>query len=169
MTTGQGAFHIKEGRFSAFGVSLDMDLGRLIFDNDPVNNPAINARASKRSGDITAGVRITGHLTSPEVNVFSIPTMPENEAISYLLFGKIVDDTSFGSDSFGSTGGGSGNSGGVNLGNALNPGRYVDYVVGLMDSGSILRVRFELDKHWELYTESSATHRGAEIIYTFER
>jgi len=168
VTTGQGAFHIKEGRFNAFGVSLNMDLGRLIFNNDPVNNPAINARASKRSGDITAGVRITGHLTSPEVNVFSIPTMPESEAISYLLFGKIVDDTSFGSDSFDTIGGGTGSSGGVNLGDALNPGRYVDYVVGLMDTTSVLRVRFELDKHWELYTESSATHRGAEIIYTFE-
>ncbi|MFV2057954.1 MAG: translocation/assembly module TamB domain-containing protein, partial [Thiohalomonadales bacterium] len=143
--TGQGAFHIRDGRYKAYGITLDLDIGRLIYANDPVDKPAINARASNRTGDITAGFRITGYLTEPEIKVYSIPSMPDNEALSYLLFGKKVDDTSFGRDSFDSLGGSNSNTDGLKLGDALDPSGYIDYVVGLMNSSTVLRIRFELN------------------------
>jgi translocation and assembly module TamB len=168
MITGLGALHIKQGRYKFFSTVLDLDIGRLIYQNDPVFNPSINARATKRSGDITAGVRLTGFIKSPEVSVYSIPTMPENEAVSYLLFGKKVEDNSFGLSSLNSVSGQDSGSDGVDLGNKTTPGSYINYAVGLLNSTSVLRIRFELNKNWELYTESSVAHRGAEIIYTFE-
>jgi len=165
-TVGQGALHIKQGRYKFFSTVLDLDIGRLIFENDFIENPAINARASKRSGDITAGVRLTGHLQSPEVSIYSIPSMPESDAVSYLLFGRVLRDNSFGLDSIkkiGRSGSAADDS------NSNNSGSYIDYAVGLLSSTSVLRIRFELNKNWELYTESSATYSSAEIIYTFER
>ncbi|MFV2061210.1 MAG: translocation/assembly module TamB domain-containing protein [Gammaproteobacteria bacterium] len=168
ITTGLGALHIKKGRYKFFGSVLNLDIGRLIFQNGPVANPSINARASKRSGDITAGVRLTGYLKSPEVSIYSIPSMPESEAVSYLLFGKIVTDNSFGLSNLTSSSGQNSGSDGVGLGDTLNPGSYINYAVGLLNSTSILRIRFELNKNWELYTESSVNKRGVEIFYTFE-
>ncbi|MFV1982069.1 MAG: translocation/assembly module TamB domain-containing protein [Thiohalomonadales bacterium] len=159
---GQGALHIKQGRYEYLGVILDMNIGRLIFENVPISNPDINVRATKRSGDITAGVRLTGKLQSPVVSVYSIPSMPETEIVSYLLFGKLTNNNSFSLNSLTSPG---------SSDNALPSGSYFDYAIGLFTSASVLRIRFELDRNWELFTESSATNSlsGAEIRYTFER
>ncbi len=164
---GQGALHITEGRFSAFGVSLNIDLGRVIFTGGPVDDPGIDARATRRTGDVTAGVRVSGRLKSPEISVFSIPSMPESEAMSYLLFGRMVRETSFGADQL--TQPGAGTDTGIGFGTFLSPRVYVNYVTSVLNPTSVLRVRFQLTDRWELHTESASTHRAADAVFTFER
>lgn len=166
-TTGQGALHITEGRFNAFGVALNIDLGRVIFTGGPVDDPGIDARASRKSGDVTAGVRVTGRLKSPEISVFSVPSMPESEAMSYLLFGRVVRETSFGADQL--TQPGAGTETEFGFGTYLSPRVYVNYVTSVLNPTSVLRVRFQLTDRWELHTESASTHQGADAVYTIER
>jgi len=164
-TIGEGALHIKEGKFRAFGVALNVDIGRIIFAGGPVDDPGINARASRSLKDVTVGVNIQGRLKSPEISTFSNPYMPESEAMSYLLFGKARPGLGFGADD--SINGG--DEGGVDLGNLLSPGYYIDYLVGAFNPGSVMRVRFDITDHIEIRAESSPTYQAGDIIYKFER
>ena len=118
-------------------------------------------------GDVIAGMRVQGRLRTPEISVFSTPSMPENEVMSYLLFGRVIRDTSFGLNEF--TQPGSGDSGSLSYGSYLSPKLYVNYVTGLLTPTSVVRVRFQVADHWELHTESSSTHRAADAVFTFER
>jgi translocation and assembly module TamB len=166
-TTGQGALHITQGKFEAFGVALNIDLGRVIFTGGPVDDPGIDARASRKSGDVTAGVRVSGRLKSPEISVFSVPSMPENEAMSYLLFGRAGRETSFAAN--GLTQPGAGTETEIGFGTYLSPRVYVNYVTSVLNPTSVLRVRFQLTDRWELHTESASTHRAADAVFTIER
>jgi translocation and assembly module TamB len=162
---GQGALHIREGKFRAYGVSLDVDIGRIIFAGGPVGDPDINARASRRSGDTTVGVNVQGRLKAPQITVFSTPYLPESEAMSLLLFGKVRPGYSTGLS--GATDESSG--AGVDLGNLLSPGYYVDYLVGALNPGSVMRIRYELTRNIEIRAESSSTYQAGDIIYSIER
>jgi autotransporter translocation and assembly factor TamB len=86
--------------------------------------------------------------------------------MSYLLFGKVRPGYS--------TGVGNGTAdesarGGVDLGNLLSPGYYVDYIIGALNPGSVMRIRYELTKNIEIRAESSSTYQAGDIIYSFER
>jgi len=165
-TVGQGALHIKEGKFRAFGVGLNIDIGRIIFAGGPVNDPGLSVRASRSYDDVTVGVNVQGRLRSPEISTFSTPYMPESEAMSYLMFGKARTDYSFalGDPSTTDT-----NNGGVDLGNLLSPGYYVDYIVGAFNPTSVMRIRFDITDHIEIRAESAPTYQAGDIIYKFER
>ena len=162
---GQGALHIRDGKFRAYGVSLDVDIGRIIFAGGPVGDPDINARASKRSGDTTVGVNVQGRLKAPQITVFSTPYLPESQAMSLLLFGKVSQGYSTGLGSASDESAGAG----VDLGNLLSPGYYVDYLIGALNPGSVMRIRYELTKNIEIRAESSSTYQAGDIIYSFER
>jgi translocation and assembly module TamB len=165
-TVGQGALHINEGKFRAFGVGLNIDIGRIIFAGGPVNDPGLSVRASRRYDDITVGVNVQGRLRSPEISTFSIPYMPESEAMSYLLFGRARTNYNF---ALGDSSANGDNGTGVDLGNLLSPGYYVDYLVGAFNPTSVMRIRFDLTDHIEIRAESAPTYQAGDIIYKFER
>ncbi len=166
ITTGLGDLHIVDGRFSAFGVDLNIDIGRILFTGGAITDPGISATATRKAGTVTAGVRIRGPLRDPVLSVFSIPAMPENEALSYLLFGRRMSDTGFANEDFNRPGG---HTSPLSLGTFLSPRTYVDYVVGVLSPTSIMRMRFKLTERWELQTESGPTHTAADAVYTFEK
>jgi translocation and assembly module TamB len=83
---GDGVLKLKKGTYEGYGQKLVIEQGRLLFAG-PLDDPALDIRASRTAGNVVAGIQITGTLRSPLAQVYSDPVMPEAEAMSYLLSG----------------------------------------------------------------------------------
>lgn len=81
-----GGFNLVRGRLSLLGRRLDLNEGvaRLEGSFDPV----IDFSATSEVDDVTISLRISGLASEPELEVTSVPELPEDEALSYFLFGK---------------------------------------------------------------------------------
>ena len=161
---GNGTLHIKDALYRAYGVKLDIDIGRLLYSNSPIANPLINVRASRRANQIIAGVNVQGTLQTPEISTFSQPYMSENDIISVILFGRVSSGYSTTFDSFGQ-----GSDEGLEFGMMLSPGYYFDYLVSAINSGAVMRLRYELTDRIELRAESGSNYQAADIFINFEK
>ncbi|WP_345782637.1 translocation/assembly module TamB domain-containing protein [Dyella lipolytica] len=93
-TTGQGQIAVN-GTYKAYGQSLQIQQGLLLFASTPIDNPGLNIRAV-RSLTPTAtidegqqvGLQISGTAQRPILTVFSNPVMEQSDALSYLVTGK---------------------------------------------------------------------------------
>lgn len=86
-----GQINIPSGSFRAYGQDLIVNKGILIFSGPP-DQPLLNIEAIRNpdstADGVIAGVRVTGMADSPRLEVFSDPTMSQQEALSYLLRGQ---------------------------------------------------------------------------------
>lgn len=55
------------------------------------------------------------------------------------------------------------------LGKALSPKLFVDYSIGLIEPINILRIRYQLSKHFILRTESTVNAQGIDVFYNIEK
>jgi translocation and assembly module TamB len=55
------------------------------------------------------------------------------------------------------------------LGKALSPKLFVDYSIGLIEPINILRIRYQLSKHFILRSESNVNAQGIDVFYNIER
>ena len=76
--------------YTAFGRKLGIENGFFTF-NGPVANPGINILAMRRNQEVEAGVQVTGTVQSPNAKLISEPNVPDNEKLSWLLFGHGTD------------------------------------------------------------------------------
>ncbi|TDN66956.1 translocation/assembly module TamB domain-containing protein [Paraburkholderia sp. BL10I2N1] len=82
-----GNVRVTEGStYTAFGRRLAIENGFFTF-NGPVANPGINILAMRRNQQVEAGVQVIGTIQSPQVKLVSEPNVPDNEKLSWLLFG----------------------------------------------------------------------------------
>src|SRR5690606_7265318 len=72
---GVGELVVSDGRYQALGRLLDIERGRLIFNNVPLNDPGIDLRAEKVFPDATAGVNVRGSLRAPRLTFYSEPSL----------------------------------------------------------------------------------------------
>jgi translocation and assembly module TamB len=192
-TTGSGTVTILRGRYRAHGQDLRIDDGRVIF-NGPVDDPGLDIRAYREARDRTiAGLDIRGTLKNPEVTIFSNPSMSQSEAMSYLMFGRPLNQGSsaeqnrmtdaaaaLGGDMLaqslgakvgleaGIEQGTNPNEAALVAGTYLSPELFVAYGVGLFDRVNIFRVRYEFTRRWSVQAESSR-ESSADVFFTFER
>jgi len=94
LTKATGEIGIPEGRYQAYGQQLDIEHGRLIFTGGPANNPGLDLRAVRHVNEVTAGLRVRGNLSQPQIELFTIPAMGQTDALSYLLLGRPIENTS---------------------------------------------------------------------------
>ena len=85
--TAQGTISAANGTYYAFGQTLTIDRGQLIFDG-PLDNPALDVVALRKNLQVEAGVEVTGTVKVPHVRITSNPIVPENEALSWLITGQ---------------------------------------------------------------------------------
>ncbi|WP_109480992.1 translocation/assembly module TamB domain-containing protein [Paraburkholderia sp. C35] len=86
-----GNVRVTEGStYTAFGRKLGIENGFFTF-NGPVANPGINILAMRRNQQVEAGVQVTGTIQSPVARLVSEPNVPDNEKLSWLLFGHGTD------------------------------------------------------------------------------
>jgi translocation and assembly module TamB len=77
--------------YRAYGQKLVVDPGVVIF-NGPIDNPGLQITAWRRNQAVEAGVRITGNLQQPRVELVSQPPAPEGTALSWLVLGRAPSD-----------------------------------------------------------------------------
>ncbi len=194
-TRAQGELKLVDGKYNAYGRKLTITQGRLIFDG-LLDNPRIDARAVRKVGTVTAGIRAVGPLKSPQLSVYSEPAMDQGDAFAYLLLGRPLNQASGAegqmlqqaSTSLGLSGGlflarqigsrlgledvqiendASGNDASLVVGKYLSPKLYISYGIGLFTPENLLRLRYKFNSWLTLQTESG-TQSGADLLYTKE-
>jgi translocation and assembly module TamB len=86
-----GNVRVTEGStYTAFGRKLAIENGFFTF-NGPVGNPGINILAMRRNQQVEAGVQVVGTIQAPVARLISEPDVPDNEKLSWLLFGHGTD------------------------------------------------------------------------------
>lgn len=82
-----GEIHTVNGRYRAWGQSLDVESGTIRFSG-PYANPAIDIIAIRPNIEVRAGVKVTGSANSPRVALFSEPSMSDAEKLSWIVMGR---------------------------------------------------------------------------------
>lgn len=196
-----GQIYLKNGRYSAYGQDLLIRKGEISFSG-LASQPMLNVEAIRNpeameNNNVVAGVKVTGIATKPEVNVFSNPALPQDQALSYLLTGRSLENSGE-TGSSGSIGaallglglaksgkvvGGIGQAFGIqdlNLGTAgvgesskvevsgsITPRLKIKYGVGLFDGLAEVTVRYRLLP--QLYLQSvSGVNQAFDLLYQFE-
>ncbi len=193
-----GQIDITSGRFHAYGQDLIVRKGQLLFSG-PADQPLLNIEAIRNpdstENNVVAGVRVTGDADTPKLEVFSDPTMSQEEALSYLLRGQGLDSSgadssamtsmlvgmgvaqsgklvgkigeAFGVSNLALDTQGVGESSQVVVSGYVLPGLQVKYGVGIFDSLATLTLRYRLMP--KLYLEAvSGIDQALDLLYQFE-
>ncbi|WP_117235810.1 translocation/assembly module TamB domain-containing protein [Vibrio maerlii] len=192
-----GEVNLVDGTYRSFGQDLIINEGKILM-NGPVDEPYVAIEAIRNpdntQDDVTAGVRVSGPASEPEVTIFSDPAMPQANALSYLLRGQDIDGESGGNamtttliglslarsgqvvgdigEAFGVQDlqldtAGTGDDSQVTVSGYILPGLQVKYGVGIFDSVGEFTVRYRLMK--DLYIEAiSGLDSAVDLLYQFE-
>ncbi len=91
-----GYVSVVDGSYRAYGQSLTIERGRLVFQG-PYENPGLDIRASrviKDADETKVGLEVSGTLQNPVANVFSVPSTAESQAMMMLVTGKPAGEAS---------------------------------------------------------------------------
>ncbi|WP_038905504.1 autotransporter assembly complex protein TamB [Dickeya zeae] len=193
-----GQISMQEGRFKAYGQDLQVRKGLLLFSGPPTL-PVLNIEAIRNpdntADSVTVGVRVTGTASAPKLDVFSEPTLSQEEALSYLLRGQGLNSSgadssmmtsaliglgvaqsgqvvgkigeAFGVSNLALDTQGVGDKSQVVVSGYVLPGLQVKYGVGLFDSLATLTLRYRLMP--KLYLEAvSGVNQALDVLYQFE-
>jgi translocation and assembly module TamB len=195
---GNGAISVVEGEYKAFGQDVTITKGLLTYRQAPLNEPQLDIVAERKikDTDITVAVNVRGTLDNPYIAITSTPSMPSNEALSYLLTGRSIDTLQSGeaanvnqaAESLAVSGGGLllGGLGtklgldefsvertgeddtSVVLGKALSPKLFVSYGISIAEAINTIKLRYTLNKRWSVKAESGL-EQSADFEYRIER
>ncbi len=197
ITTATGTLDIHDASYTAYGKTLTVDSGSLSYSGNPVTNPGLSFTATRTIQEIKVGVQVSGTASNPRLELFSDPTMSDGDILSYLITGKPLSGAGQGDSkalmaaatSAGLAKGaalaekighqlgfqdvsvgqeGDSDKPWLTVGRYLSPKLYVSYGVGLFEPGNVVRLRYELTKHWKVQGETGSTS-GADLLYTIER
>ncbi|MBX9446213.1 autotransporter assembly complex protein TamB [Dickeya chrysanthemi] len=193
-----GQISMPEGRFKAYGQDLQVRKGQLLFSGPPTL-PVLNIEAIRNPDNtadgVTVGVRVTGTAKMPKLEVFSEPTLSQEETLSYLLRGQGLNNSgtdssmmtsaliglgvaqsgqivgkigeAFGVSNLALDTQGVGDKSQVVVSGYVLPGLQVKYGVGLFDSLATLTLRYRLMP--KLYLEAvSGVSQALDVLYQFE-
>lgn len=193
----QGEVNIINGSYTSFGQDLLIEEGKILMTG-PVDQPYVNITAIRNpettADDVKAGVKVTGLASEPKIEIFSDPTMPQANALSYLLrgqdidgetggnaltttliglslarSGKVVGDIgqAFGVQDLQLDTAGSGNDSQVTVSGYVLPGLQVKYGVGIFNSLGEFTIRYRIIE--DFYVEAvSGLYSSVTFLYQFE-
>lgn len=185
-----GTIYVAEGSYEAFGTKLNIERGIINFQG-PIANPNINILAMRRNQDVEAGVSVTGNASSPRVQLVSEPNVPDDEKLSWMMFGHGTDSSNIGQRNassqalalVGNMGGkriakdigldqfsiGSSESGltddqVVNLGKAITEKITLGYEQSLQGAASVAKATWQISRRWSLVARAG-TINGLNILF----
>ena len=85
--TAAGNLNILDGRFRGYGQRLELRRAQILFAG-PLSKPYLDIEAIRRVDNVVAGLRLTGPADAPVSEVFSEPTMAQEQALAYLILGR---------------------------------------------------------------------------------
>lgn len=83
----RGALQLVDGRYEAYGQELDLRRARIQFVG-ALTQPYLDVEAIREVDTVVAGIRLFGPVDAPETEVFSEPSMPQSDALSYVILGR---------------------------------------------------------------------------------
>ncbi|MCB4771751.1 translocation/assembly module TamB domain-containing protein [Ancylobacter sp. Lp-2] len=89
-----GGFEMRRGNFDFVGRRLSFTRGKVTFTG--TTDPELDFVAESTASDVTARIIVTGPASAPEIDFTSTPTLPRDEVLSRLLFGRSVGQLSSG-------------------------------------------------------------------------
>lgn len=187
-----GDIRVDQGStYETFGRKLAIENGYFGF-NGPINNPSINVLAMRRNQEVEVGVQVSGTLRMPNAHLVSEPNLPDNEKISWLLFGHgssggmNLGQTNTAAAAFALLGGvggkriaqtigldefsvGQSDTGltdpqVVNLAKALNERFILGYEQGLTTAASIFKATWQFSRSWSI-TAHTGTLNGIDLLF----
>lgn len=191
---GVGELAVSDGRYQALGRLLDIERGRLIFNNVPLNDPGIDLRAQKVFPDAIAGVNVRGSLRAPRLTFYSEPSLPQSQIASLILAGGSIESvsesqapgaarndllaqggailaqrvgTQVGVDDVGIESD-IHNQSSLVLGKYLSDRLYISYGISLAEAINTLKLRWTITDRWTIKTEAGQ-ERAADIVYTLKK
>ncbi len=190
-SVGNGAFNVfgevrtVEGRYRAWGQALNVETGVVRF-NGPYSNPSLNLLAIRPDIDVRAGVRVTGTLNAPRVQLYSDPDLPEGEKLSWVVLGRETviagtEGSSMQQAALGLAAGqlsgrlasgigldelGLGESG-VTIGKRLSNELYLTYEAGLSGAASTLFIFYDITRRLTLRGQTGDAS-AVDMIYTIK-
>lgn len=191
-----GELGIPEGRYEIYNQQLSARDGRLLFFGNPAN-PVLDVRAFRETGSLEVGVLLTGNINDLQGQLYSTPTLPENEILAVLVTGKSFSsvDTEqnaallgaiasfglgrgqgltqrvgsrLGLDSLSVGGGQTLQDSALGLGKYLTPDLLMRYKVGLFDRQSMVGIDYRLNEHLKLEVETGIS-QSVDLSYTIEK
>ncbi|MEO3432211.1 translocation/assembly module TamB domain-containing protein [Inquilinus sp. CAU 1745] len=87
-----GAFTLRRGVFDLLGNRFDFERGSVTLTGANRIDPMLDFLAVAPLEDITAQIAITGRASDPQIDVSSIPELPDDEVLSRILFGKATGE-----------------------------------------------------------------------------
>jgi translocation and assembly module TamB len=178
-----GEVRTDEGRYRAWGLALNIETGIVRF-NGPYLNPSLNLLAIRPEIEVRAGVRVTGTLSAPVVQLYSDPSLPESEILSWVVLGRptiisgaegssmqqaalgllagqlassLADD--IGVDELGV------DESAVSIGKRISNELYVTYEAGLSGAASVLYVFYDITRRLTVRGQTGEA-TAVDLIYT---
>jgi len=185
-----GTVRVAEGTYEAFGTKLNIERGIINFQG-PISNPNLNILAMRRNQDVEAGVEVTGNANQPRVRLVSEPNVPDDEKLSWMMFGhgsdssglgqrsassqalafvgnfggkKIAKDIGLDQFSIGASESGLSDEQVVNLGKSISEKLSVGYEQSLTGAASIAKATWQLSRRWSLVARTG-TINGLNVLY----
>jgi len=195
---GQGQIDIRNGSYKAYGQELKIDKGTFIFSGGSIDDPNLDLHALKTVGSVNAGVRVSGRASTPQLALYSTPSMPDQDILSVLIFDKRLGElaskdgltllrianslrgdgqsdiariTDQLQNSLGLTDlefDLSADAPKVRMGKQLASKLYVGYGYGLLDATQSLILKYKLNDAWSIKADLGADS-GADLKYEIER
>ena len=186
-----------DGTYVAYGAKLQITRGRLLWSNGPISDPALDIRAERVVGEVTAGIDVRGRASAPTPTVWSIPAASTSEAISYLALGRPLSTANsdeslrvsaarsaltvggsllaaqvgakLGLDEAGVSQSRALGTDVIGAGKYLSPKLFVGYGVSLVGSGQVVTLKYLLRKGFDIEIESSTVENRASVNWRLER
>lgn len=90
-----GGFDMRRGNISVAGTTLTFTRGRVGFDGTGVTgkiDPTLDFAADSTAGAVTATLTVGGYASAPKITLSSVPELPQDEVLAYLLFKRSAKD-----------------------------------------------------------------------------
>jgi len=86
----KGVLSFDKGRiFGARTAAVELKPGRIIYDGDP-RNPALDLHGRAKVADVTMEITLAGTFKSPDLQLVSVPPLPESKLLLMLVTNKAL-------------------------------------------------------------------------------
>ncbi|MCB9957700.1 MAG: translocation/assembly module TamB domain-containing protein [Rhodospirillaceae bacterium] len=89
-----GQLSLRRGHLDALGRRFELDAGTVQFVDVATLDPLLDFQASAAIEDGRGIINISGYASDPQISFSSEPTLPEDEVMSRILFGRSVSELS---------------------------------------------------------------------------
>jgi translocation and assembly module TamB len=195
--SGRGKINVIKGAYAAYGMKLDISRGSLLFAGGPIDQPTLDILALRSAGEVQAGVRVGGTPRLPTVTLYSEPSMPDTDILSYIVLGRPMGSDAGQADllmvAAGAllakgestvlqdrlrrrvgldvidiqAGNGDLTTSVITVGKYLNPKLYISLGHSLFTGSNVVGLRYDISEHWQ--AESTVGEEsGVDLFYKIE-